>query len=134
MIVLSLIIFIINYHNNYFIFSSINSFTLYENNPSFYRLQLILLTISNPAIACSKLIHKSSNFGHELILSPIAASMLNSFLSKILKCIHILSYCILGQFALARCLTASLLIWHVAIVCNISTQFNPRYRQNIHFG
>ena len=39
-----------------------------------------------------------------------------------------------GQFALARFLTASLLIWHYTIVSNISTQINLSYRQNINFG
>ena len=91
MIVLSLIIFIINYHNKYFILSSINLFTfLYGNNPSLFGLQLILLTISNPAIACSNHILNCSNFGHELILSPIDASMLNLLSSKIIK---VYTYC-----------------------------------------
>ena len=56
------------------------------------------------------------------------------FYLKLLKCIPILSYCRFGQFALPRCLTASLLIWHDSIICSISTQINLRYRQNIHFG
>ena len=39
-----------------------------------------------------------------------------------------------GQFALAKCLAASLLIWHESIyVCNISTQINLRQRHNIYF-
>ena len=53
---------------------------------------------------------------------------------KLLKCILIWRCASFGQFALVRCLTASLFIWHDSIVCNISTQTNPRYRQKIHFG
>ena len=56
-------------------------------------LHLIVLTISNPAIACSKYIHKFSNSGHELILSPTAASMLNLLYPKIIKVYTYLEKC-----------------------------------------
>jgi hypothetical protein len=52
-------------------------------------LQLILLAIINPGIACSKYMNNLSNFGHELVLSPIAASMLNLFYSKIIKSVYL---------------------------------------------
>ena len=82
-------IVLINHHTNDSILFFINLFTLsYTNNPYYFELQLILLTIYSPGIACPKSISNFFNCGHELILSPTAPSMLNVWSTNIIKRVY----------------------------------------------